>query len=108
VCKAAETQTLEEDPPPRGAVVEKLQQQCRELEFQLDHVKVEVMKILTEKRECSQENCILKERVSELSTRLADRADDAKQTTSSPNMELEAEKAVSASLREKVSRASFE
>lgn len=53
-----------------GQAVEQLQQHCRDLETQLDNVKVQIIKILSEKRACTQENCILKKRISDLSNQL--------------------------------------
>ncbi|KAK3909161.1 Ninein [Frankliniella fusca] len=55
-----------------GQEVEQLQQHCKDLETQLENVKVQIVKILSEKRACSQENCILKKRIFELRNQLPD------------------------------------
>lgn len=68
-----QTQRLSlESQPSNGQAVEQLQQHCRDLETQLDNVKVQIIKILSEKRACSQENCLLKKRVSDLCNHLPD------------------------------------
>ncbi|XP_034255415.1 ninein-like protein [Thrips palmi] len=59
-----------EAPSVDNPAVEQLQQHCRVLETQLDNVKVEIVKILSEKRACSEENCVLKKRVFDLSNQL--------------------------------------
>nr|CAD7202232.1 unnamed protein product [Timema douglasi] len=46
--------------------VEQLEQHCRNLKTELDQVKIEIVKILTEKKACSRENCALKNHISEL------------------------------------------
>lgn len=60
----------DESPSVDNPAVEQLQQHCRVLETQLDNVKVEIVKILSEKRACSEENCVLKKRVYDLSNQL--------------------------------------
>ncbi|XP_049835606.1 blastoderm-specific protein 25D isoform X7 [Schistocerca gregaria] len=46
--------------------VEQLERHCRDLESQLDQVKIEIVKILSEKKACSQENTTLKSHLSDL------------------------------------------
>lgn len=55
-----------------GQAVQQLQQHCKDLETQLENVKVQIVKILSEKRACSQENCILKKRICDLRNQLPD------------------------------------
>lgn len=47
-----------------------LEKQCETLQQRLDQVQKEILKILSEKRACSEENCALKLQISELMTRL--------------------------------------
>lgn len=68
--KAPASLSGEETPSVENPAVEQLQQHCRVLETQLDNVKVQIVKILSEKRACSEENCVLKKRVFELSNQL--------------------------------------
>lgn len=50
--------------------VEQLEKHCRDLKSQLDLVKIEILKIISEKRACSKENCALKIHISDLKNRL--------------------------------------
>ncbi|XP_068085274.1 ninein homolog [Anabrus simplex] len=50
--------------------VEQLEQHCRDLKSQLEQIKVEIVKILSEKDACSKENCALKIHISDLKNRL--------------------------------------
>ena len=68
----AVSKSIEDEAKPNGPVVEKLQQHCRDLEIQLENVKVQIVKILSEKRACSQENCFLKKRICDLRNQLPD------------------------------------
>lgn len=58
--------------PERGAerCADDLEKQCETLQQRLDQVQKEILKILSEKRACSEENCALKLQISELMTRL--------------------------------------
>ncbi len=47
-----------------------LEKQCETLQQRLDQVQKEILKILSEKRACSEENCALKIKISELMKRL--------------------------------------
>lgn len=49
---------------------EQLEQHCRDLKSQLDKVKVEIVKILSERNACSKENCALKNHISDLKSSL--------------------------------------
>ncbi|PSN57236.1 hypothetical protein C0J52_05004 [Blattella germanica] len=50
--------------------VEQLEKHCRDLKSQLDVVKIEIVKILSEKKACSKENCALKNHISDLKNQL--------------------------------------
>ncbi|XP_054260732.1 blastoderm-specific protein 25D [Macrosteles quadrilineatus] len=50
--------------------VNQLERHCHELRHTLDEVQQEVLKILSEKRACNEENCALKQRIQQLSRRL--------------------------------------
>lgn len=50
--------------------VEQLEKHCRDLKSQLDLVKIEILKIISEKKACSKENCALKIHISDLKNRL--------------------------------------
>ncbi|KAJ9587226.1 hypothetical protein L9F63_019250, partial [Diploptera punctata] len=58
------------DPLENAKDVEQLEKHCRDLKSQLDLVKVEIVKILSEKKACSKENCALKNHISDLKNRL--------------------------------------
>lgn len=47
-----------------------LEKHCHELRHTLDNVKDEILKILSEKKACSEENCTLKQKIEDLSRRL--------------------------------------
>jgi len=51
--------------------VEQLEKHCRDLKSQLDLVKIEIVKIISEKQACSKENCALKNHISDLKNRLS-------------------------------------
>ncbi|XP_059473957.1 blastoderm-specific protein 25D isoform X2 [Neocloeon triangulifer] len=50
--------------------VEQLEQECHHLKENLDQVKVEIVRILSDKEACSRENSALKEQICELSTKV--------------------------------------
>lgn len=52
------------DPSDRSA--DDLEKQCETLQLRLDQVQKEILKLLSEKRACSEENCALKMKISEL------------------------------------------
>ena len=58
------------NPKENAKDVERLEKHCRDLKSQLDVVKVEIVKILSEKKACSKENCALKNHISDLKNRL--------------------------------------
>ncbi|XP_069682969.1 ninein homolog isoform X2 [Periplaneta americana] len=58
------------DPIENAKDVEQLVKHCRDLRSQLDLVKIEIVKILSEKKACSKENCALKIHISDLRNRL--------------------------------------
>jgi hypothetical protein len=58
------------DPLDNTKDVEQLEKHCRDLKSQLDLVKIEIVKIISEKKACSKENCALKNRISDLKNRL--------------------------------------
>lgn len=58
------------DPLDNTKDVEQLEKHCRDLKSQLDLVKIEILKIISEKRACSKENCALKIHISDLKNRL--------------------------------------
>jgi hypothetical protein len=58
------------DPVDNTKDVEQLEKHCRDLKSQLDLVKIEIVKIISEKKACSKENCALKNHISDLKNRL--------------------------------------
>jgi len=58
------------DPLNNTKDVEQLEKHCRDLKSQLDLVKIEILKIISEKKACSKENCALKIHISDLKNRL--------------------------------------
>lgn len=58
------------DPLDNTKDVEQLEKHCRDLKSQLDLVKIEILKIISEKKACSKENCALKIHISDLRNRL--------------------------------------
>lgn len=50
--------------------VNRLEKHCYELRHTLENVQGEIIKILSEKKACCEENCVLKQRIEELSKRL--------------------------------------
>lgn len=58
------------DPLDNTKDVEQLEKHCRDLKSQLDLVKIEIVKIISEKKACSKENCALKNHISDLKNRL--------------------------------------
>jgi hypothetical protein len=58
------------DPLDNTKDVEQLEKHCRDLKSQLDLVKIEIVKIISEKKACSKENCALKIHISDLKNRL--------------------------------------
>jgi hypothetical protein len=58
------------DPLDNTKDVEQLEKHCRDLKSQLDLVKIEIVKIISEKKACSKENCSLKIHISDLKNRL--------------------------------------
>ena len=58
------------DPLDNTKDVEQLEKHCRDLKSQLDLVKIEILKIISEKKACSKENCALKIHISDLKNRL--------------------------------------
>lgn len=58
------------DPLDNAKDVEQLEKHCRDLKSQLDLVKIEIVKIISEKKACSKENCALKIHISDLRNRL--------------------------------------
>lgn len=76
------SKSIEENVKVSGPAVEQLQQHCRDLETQLENVKVQIVKILSEKRACSQENCILKKRICDLRIQLPDSGSELENASS--------------------------
>lgn len=58
------------DPLENTKDVKQLEKHCRNLKSQLDLVKTEIVKIISEKKACSKENCALKIHISRLKNRL--------------------------------------
>jgi hypothetical protein len=58
------------DPMDNTKDVEQLEKHCRDLKSQLELVKIEIVKIISEKKACSKENCALKIHISVLKNRL--------------------------------------
>ncbi|XP_065331412.1 ninein-like protein isoform X1 [Cloeon dipterum] len=50
--------------------VEQLEQECNHLKENLDQVKVEIVRILSDKEACSKENSVLKEQISDLTSKV--------------------------------------
>lgn len=76
-----EVQTSLENP----SEVIKLEKHCLELKTTLEKVKEEIVKILSEKRECTEENCLLKRRIEDLMKRLQNLSSIKSKYRESPN-----------------------